>query len=715
MATQKNPDIPILFRGLDMSGNPARRPSMSASKAQDIRIMPGEWIRLRGGRKMRYNTVGGTVMQIHSFRDPNLPGSTNHMAQIKYAGASTVNWTWFDVSTYVIDPFGIKDISTSYDSSFALSNPAAIANITDRPVFYTGLGRRDGTDSRPPFASYYGGVVRYFGLDAYCPAGTKPTVAFAAGAGNNSVNVSVRFYAGLYHEPTGHYSNGVYCGKITTTGATGTITVSNLDRLAATYNNNTERGELYYVFYASIDGFEVPYLIMDSTHTGPLKLAITSTSKSLSVEAADIGTENGWFLDRTTEMPVQNFPPRPMKALWAVNQRLYGIPLNGGSGTGSDFTYQWPTRSLASVVWSKAPGDDRDTKVVGDPQQSWPLENIKFTPNIETPIWGCASLGGDASIVWTPSSTFIMQELSNGVHLFNSISEIHGLVNPMTVKKTDYGIAWVDQNNQICLLSSDTKEGLSVISIRYQEALVGKTTSCADYLIDPNNDIDRYQVWFTDATSLCHDFRLRSSEFPEGMAYTCTGQDFTAAATVRTTDGKRHHIVAKGGFYTQEAQAETGKIPTTDDTFSNTTNQTYTTADVPTAVYHFNWNRITDWNERKKLAGINIIGDGKTSAHLSDVPAKVKWWGDFADITGSPQTLNAANIPQTSTDWQYYFAPTQANRFFFKIGFTLQGHSADDTDFLYHRRPGEEGDLDKNFYGSILEASLLIGNEGNRP
>jgi len=153
--------------------------------------------------------------------------------------------------------------------------------------------------------------------------------------------------------------------------------------------------------------------------------------------------------------------------------------------------------------------------------------------------------------------------------------------------------------------------------------------------------------------------------------------------------------------------------PTTDDTFSDTTTQAFTTADI-SGEQRFNWNHLGDWKERKLLAEVAFIGDGKTSAHLATFPIKMKWWGDFQEVPGNPTPLNPATSNQTTTDWSYRFAPTQAHRFVFKIGFTIAGHSVDDADFANHRRPDQEGDLDKNFYGSICEAAFLFGNRGNR-
>ncbi len=713
MAQHDPPVVPIVFRGVHLAANPVRRPSMSACMASNVRLMPGGWVRNRGGRIKKVNTVGGTVKQIQAFRDPNFSGSGTHLCQINYASGSTSKWTWFDIATYIIDPFGIVDISQAYDSAWTFTNPAASTNLTDRPCMYNGLGVRNGTDSKPPFSTYYAGVVRYFGLDAYCPAGTYPTVAFAAGAAYNEVFTSVNFYVGLYHEPTGHYSNGVPAGRITTSGALGTITVSNLQRLIPVYNNVTERGELKYVFYATVDGREVPYLIMNAAGTGPLTAAYNATSQSLSVIDNNSLDGNGWNLNLSSEMPTDNFPPRPMKCICVLNQRIYGLPVQGGSGTGSDFAYPWPTRDLASVVWSKANGDDRETKPLGDPQQSWPLVNTKAVTNSEIPKWCAPSVTGQGVLVWTGTSIFLMTELSSGLHDFSDISRIHGLSHPMTIKNTPYGICWVDQRNQVCLLSGDGAGDLTVISDNYQGLLFGKVIQCADYVLDPINQIDRYQMFFVGGYSVCHDFRLRDADFPDGMAYDGTNQDFTAACTLAQQDGTRHYVVAKGGFYLQEAQPATGLIPTYDETFTDTTTQAIATTQI-NGEYRFNWDCFGDWKERKRLAEVAVIGDGAASAALAASPIAMKWWGDFQDVGAAVNTVLPATENQTTTDWNFRFAPLEANRFLFKIGFTIAGHTSDDTDFLTHRRPSQEGDLDKNFYGSIMEASILLGNRGNR-
>ena len=713
MAQQTPREEPFLFRGVNLFGNPTQRPRFTADKCENFRIMPGNGIRLRGGRVGRRNTVGGTIQQLHSFRDPNFPGSNSQMAKIRTG--STVRWNWFDLATYTLDPFTSGSIETIYDGGFALTNLAAIANITDRPCFYNGLGVKDATSSRPPFSTFYAGVTRYFGLDAHCPSAI-PSVSFAVGGGGfNNCLESISFAVGLYHEPTGHFSNGVVVGSIGPTVSNGVVTISNLDRLRAAFNNATEQNELFYVFYATIDSFKTHYLVMNASLNGPHKVPVASTSASLSV----LNSDNGFVLDTTTEMPIANHPPRPMRWLAFLNGRLYGAPLAGGSGSyNAPFSYQWGLRELASIVWSAAAGDDRETKQVGDPLQSWPYENIRDIPNAEASTFGMPSLSESSLLVWTTSSLFLLSELTNGIHVWRKLSPVNGLVNPATVRVTPYGIAWVNQLNQICLLEDEGSEQqaatIKILSRRHQHLMRGQTVQCANYLADPLNEIDRYEVFCASGLSVCHDFLLRDSDHPDGQAYTSTGQDYTAAATLVSRDGIRHYVVAKGGFYTHEGQPENNLIPTTDQTFVDTSTQTKSTSQINGA-FRFNWDDFGSFNERKLLASVSVVGDGKPSAALGNVsPLTFRWWGDYEYVHSSTEKVESVTRGnQTDADWRWQMNLRKANRFVFKLEFRLAGHSSDNGGIANYPPIETEGNLPQNFYGSIWTAGYLIGNRGN--
>ncbi len=719
MAQQIPPVQQLELHGVYTAGNPAGRPRGSAAKCENFRVMPGYWLRTRGGRKARYYVSGAEVQQIERLRDVDHPGSDNQLAQIKYSGPS-VKWTSFTILTYIIDPFGIETISLAYDGSFSASNPAAVCNLNDRPVFYNGLGVRGASDSKPPFSTYAGGVVRFFGLDAFCPGGTNPTAAFAVGAGYNSCLSHLRIYAGLYNSSTGHYSNGVYCGTVTTTSALGTITVSNLTRLKYAYHNATEQAELYYVFYATIDGGEIPYLILNSTLDGPHKVATGSSSASLSISAT---ANNGFDRDLTKEVPITNDPPRPMRSIAYVNGRLYGALLAGGSGAAvpqtvpgataprPDFSYVPTARELAAVVWSAAASDAIETEALGDPLQSWPALNIAYTPSLEAPVI-VTPADDDAEgqvpvLVITPSKTFLLVERSDGLHEWIRVSPVHGITVPKTLCQTPYGVVWVTQRNQMVVLPPGSRS-LRVLSKPFQNLLTGATPRCADYLLDPINEVDRYQVFLSSGTSVIYDFEVG------GEAYTATDQDFTAASTVFSTAGVPHHIVAKAGFYTQEGQPEDGLIPTTEETFTGTAQDRATTQ--ISGEYVRNWDDFTDGNVRKEFPQLDVIGDGALSAALGNVaPLSVEWYGDFEQVAAANRKLGVlAKAPQSSTDSSYRAKFTAGHRFWFKLVLKLAGHSADDSTFTKHQAPATQGDLARNFYGSILRLALHIGQTENR-
>lgn len=749
--------------------------------------MPGYWLRLRGGRKARYLIpLGGQAQQIHEFRAPGYSGSESHLIQIKYG--TTPKWTWVSLLTYAIDPFGILDIGTAYDSAWSASNPAAVTNLYDRPMFYNGLGARASNLSKPPFSTYYSGVVRYAGLDAYCPAGTRPTVAFTAGAGYNVVGARVRIYVGLYNSSTDHYSNAVYCGAIADTATvTGTITVSDLSRLAYHYNNVTEQGELYYVFYATLDGlaYSVPYLILDSAMTGPLKVAVSSSTASLSVTGS---FTNGWAVDVSKEAPYQNHPPRPMRSVAFVNGRIYGVPMQGGTGNAiamptiydpdtvrNDFTYPPTAKDMAGVVWSCSYSDDYVQSHPGDPLQMWPTTNYTGTPTGDSPIIVAPSMDGQQVLVLTTRSAYYLTEAADGIHEWNTVSEIHGITNPLAFAKTRYGQVWVNQYNQLVMLLFGASD-VQVLSDNFQNLIAGTVRGC-DYLYDPLNHVDRVEVFLSGGTSICYDFAV------SGEAYTCTAKDFTAAKSIIDNSGKVHHVVAKTAVYTQESQAETKLIPTQDETYKTVTDAAITAADntltsataafvagdagkqinvagagaagvylsttiasvtnattveltapavttvtgataeftriVTTDVngeYHRNWEDFGDASLRKELDSVEVIADAEVSAALADNPLQVEAYYDFEEVaTNNVKQASVTKTEQSATDSRFRAILSNSNAMWFKFVYKMRGHAADDASFLNHVQSGSQGDLAKNFYGSILRKFYQVKQSGNRP
>lgn len=708
MSVAVKPVEQLELKGICTAGNPIQRPRGTAEICSNFRVMPGNWLRLRSGLTPWYNTTG-VVRQICPFRTVDYPGSTNQLAQLVF-GSATAYWHWFSLLTYVIAPAGfpgvteIESIATAYDGAFALTKPAAFCNLDDRPVMYNGLGVRDGTNSRPPFSHYKTGI-RYFGLDAYCVGG-NPVAAFTSDSGYNQVQTSVDIYVGLYNSATEHYSNGVLAGTIAGTEGTGTINVTNLGRLKYATHNASETAELYYVFYATIDNGEVPYLILNSTLDGPHKVAVTEGSASLSVAS---GTVNGWDLDLTKEMPTENFPPRPMRSICYVNGRIYGALMSGGYGSGTDFSYIPTARELAAVCWSAAASDSVEAELLGDPLQCWPLFNILYTPSGDQPVVVAPAPDGTRVLVITPTSTFVIDEQADGIHIPYTVSRVHGITNASTLAVTPYGICWVTQRNQFVLLESDSSNQsgyrLKILSGDYQSVIVG-TPQCADYVLDPVNEVDRYQVWFSGGLSVCHDFGIG------GQAYTLTCQTMTAAASPIDSDGKLHHIVANTALYTHEGHPTTGLVPTLDATF--TTGQSYATYEI-TGIYQRNWDDFGDSDVRKEMPMLDVTGDGDTSTLLARSPLVIDWWGDFEETSeANKKTSTGARVVQSSTIDTFRYKMAAAKKFWYKFRFTLTGHSTDDATFATYPNPATEGGLAKNFYASILRVLWRLGIATNR-
>lgn len=707
---QQTPGTPTYeFHGVYLAGNPLSRPRGSASACQNFRVMPGFWLRVFGGRKARWNVAPETVQQIISFRTPSLAGANQQLVQLR-DGSNVVKWREMSLLTYNVSPTVLEPVSGANDGNWAASNPVAQCVLPDQPIFYNGMGERANDGSRPPFSSLFGNFLRYFGLDCYCPGGINPTVSFTPGAGLNVILQAVRIWVGVYNSSTAHYSNAVYCGEITETGTTGTITVSNLQRIKAAWHNNGEQGELNFVFYATVDASgRTPYLILNSTLDGPYTVPIASTSASLSLAS---GTTNGWVINEAAEAPTKNFPPQVMRCMWYANGRIYGATMPGGSGSvvgqytfsgdypRPDFTYQPTAEFNAGVRWCAALGDDLSTDRLGDPLQSWPIENYQATPNGDTPVCGCP-IEDKASLVLTNRAAFKLTESADGIHIFDEVSLIHGIVTPLTLADSAYGRIWVDQQKQIILRQPDGQ--IIILSTAYQN-LITAHPICGDYLLDPLNDIDCYRIWLPDGTCIVHDFEHRSTLCPYGEAYTATGQNYTFAKSILDAAGRRHHIVCNTGIYTQEGQPEDAQVLTGIETFTSGQNKstTYTPA-----LWMENWNDSGDCALAKEVPYVDLLGD-VTRLGLS-------WWKNLQQpVSINEQYTAGEQAPQSEGGeclWRFFLQQSKAFWRKIRISWTPPDSGAP----AVHPNANSQGDLgDSNFFGCLLRAISVYAQAINR-
>jgi hypothetical protein len=367
-----------------------------------------------------------------------------------------------------------------------------------------------------------------------------------------------------------------------------------------------------------------------------------------------------------------------------------------------DFTYKPDDRDLGAVVWSAASGDCLGSDFLGDPLQSWPYENIMYTPNTEAPVIVAPSPGTEAiaALVVTRSGTFFLQETVDGVHEWTTVSLVHGIDNPATLRATTYGTVWVTQRNQIVLLPIGSSQ-IQILSNEYQDKLDAPAT-CADYILDPLALTDVYQVWLKNGKSVIHDFNLASP----GLAYTSTNQDFTAAATTVDRAGRVHHILAKTAFYTHEWQPEAaGGIPVTDDG-----------AEI-VGTYVRNWDDFGDSDVRKELPMVDIIGDVLRAPSLGgESPVAVDWYGDFEQvIPANKKSTVGDQLIQSTTSQTWRYKTTAGSRFWYKLLFTLTGHSDENGGTASTYPPlATEGNNLRNFFGSILRAMWRLGVGENR-
>ena len=546
-------------------------------------------------------------------------------------------------------------------------------------------------------SSWDGTTVRYVGLDAYCPSG-NPTPVFTPGAGNNEIITSVTIYCGLYNATTGHFSNGWFCGTLDTPG-TGTITVTGLAYLTAAYHNVTEQAELHRVFYATIDGGEVPYLILNATGTDVHMEDLGATSTNLSLTAL---AEQGFILDYTQEMPTQNFPPRPLRLACYSNGRVYGALMEGGSGTAyRDFQYTVATRELAAVVWSTTADDYYDRDFCGVPEEAWPLQNRKYTPNGEVPLILDQGPAQNQVLIITKTGTLLLNETADGLHTWDTRSDTDGILAPETYVRTPYGPMWVTQNKQIVRFNLATRS-LEALSSDYNEILtwpgyapIGK---CADYLRDPANQIDRYQVWRTDGSSVIHDFAIG------GQAYEYTGDVYVTAKTVLDSYGQIHHLAANASIFTQEGNPYSRLIPTREQAADGSFGE------VPEGDWIGQWVDFGDRSVRKEFREIEVVGDGDESLALGRSPVTLSWYGDF---TADERIIELVKTAQDDSDMVAYSGKAKdGNRRLFKFRVRLAGHSADGF-YEYSSAGGSlTGDLPPASYGSVFEMAVVQNPSG---
>jgi len=717
------------FGPINLYGNPIDRPDGSASLVRDFRVMPGNWLRLRSGRIAKRNlTSAWDVLQIQPVSISGALGSAYHLAQITYSGSDSkiVKVMISTGGAITFDETGLEQLVHAQYTDLA-SRVAPIVNLPDSVIFGNGYGYIDEADNKSPkpFLTQISaaGVVRYFGLAMrpnnfertavsdppaalFYPSASPPSPA-PSGSAVNQITTSVTIHIGLYNATTGHYSNTYDCGTLTASGGAGYIRINRASSVNYATHGSTETAELFYVAYATLDGFQVPYLILKSDLSGPLTTAVGSTYFDLNVSAS---TDNGWVLDLTKRAPYNNYPPRQMSATWYTNGRTYGILYEfydqpGYTAPPYVTPFAITDKDMASVCWSEAEGSSRTQDFVGDPLQSWPPNNISPVPSGERPLAGTAAPNNIDSIVWTATHTFLLTEQADGIHEWTCIADSHGLYNVSNAglklfKKTRHGIMWVTQRKQIAIYKGG--EDIEIVSQDYDPLLKGQTPTNSAYFYDPVNFVDRFQVYWSNG-SVIHDFHT-------GGYLTTEPHEVRAGAMIATTTGDTYLVIAAGtlnaamGFFAIEGLPDQSyAIPRVDQLFTGTSGQTTSTNELPEGIWLGNWEDFEDILQRKEMQYIHLLGDGALSSTLSGYPMRTEFFSDFsaAVAIGSGTIVNPAKEAQSLTDRLYIYKISNPHHRWWKINLRMRSHYADGGG-IYFADPSTEGDLSTNFYGSIM-------------
>jgi hypothetical protein len=515
-------------------------------------------------------------------------------------------------------------------------------------------------------------------------------------------------YVGWHNTNTLHFGNGKLMGEVSG-GSNVTINVSNLQRLSrAVHSPGVEEGNLRYVFYATLPDLNVPYLLMQADGIHPIQALSTDSTFTITALRHDV----------TKEMPITNYPPRPFRWLAKVGGRMYGalldtsIPL--GSWPTDDFNYQTGNvRFMTGVFYSAAANDIKGRSYLGNPEESWPIGNGYFsqTPNSMMPVHGMPSPDESCLIVFTSLATYSVIEAADKVHTWEPVSIIHGIRQGNTACSSSRGLIWLTQRNQIVMMETG-RAGVELLSAQYQHLLSDKTPTHATYTLDPLNQIDRYEVYFSDGTGVVHDFLA-------GGGYEITGQ-YTCGRTLVDAGDRQHYLLANSSIYSQAGQIETGDEKIADETYDPTGE---VIVNPFTSVWGSQWLNYQKPVTRKQIVRLALYADG--GGLRANPFVDIQMYADTAGMgednrltaTGVLNIQSGGPLGDVSIDEKtglalYEFKFSKADYFKFKWLIIMIGR----LDVTYHPGLNEYGnapDYHAHLAGAVFSLHHEVQERGN--
>lgn len=314
-----------------------------------------------------------------------------------------------NVATYVTDGTTNTQVRTGQADA-----PWTSLNIDDK------LYRINGSE----FVQLQNDLASFYrnGIDA--PA-SAPSISYVAG-GSGSILSGVTVSYAYRNSVTKHVSRPSPISN--TLGASGGNSTLRIPTTAS-----GQAGVDGIVFFITVDGGSIPYLLID-TNGDPQVFSNTTGNKDISIATI--------FRDTLTPEPVYNFvPPTDATSMFRWKDRIFLVRGRSLQYSGFESTY------------------------IGQPWESWPTLNIINLPNrgdvavggIETEI-GALVLGQQDSYLLGgyPSDKTSGPEAGIAVseHLVPLGWHI-GTKSPKTIKNTPFGTFWFDQNKRIQMWTAD--------------------------------------------------------------------------------------------------------------------------------------------------------------------------------------------------------------------------------------------------------------------
>jgi hypothetical protein len=327
----------------------------------------------------------------------------------------------------------------------------------------------------------------------------------------NGANPGYQFYAALYNPVTGDVGNALPVGTRIANTETINFRIYNFFDPSV-----TDDPEWVFVFGRTVDGGEVPYIMVDASGNWATSVPgqITLTLSSQTGVAFDF------------EMPNRNAPPQNFdKVVFAGDKAFGALP------------------SSPDIYWTDTPAI-RAGSFVGNPTHCWPQDNKDTFPTYE-PI---VALKEDNSDVWAFSrSHFAIFADNAGLLGWQEVYPI-GIAGPRAFCKTHYGSYWLTAERQLATM---TVNGPEYASTEYENGLLAKfgkqylSSVELSYIRDQENGIDQIKIRGLDVNGVqyvvVHDFRLRDSISLLGSGRDSTYMGVLAAPftmfTARDTNG----------------------------------------------------------------------------------------------------------------------------------------------------------------------------------